>query len=207
MPNGPESDQILMKAIETAAAMSGHPELTKDPLVIYGISAGAPQASGFTTRHPESVAGLFLKVPLAVSPVPGGAAELVPTYVVLAELDAIVDNASLKATFERNRGSRALWALAIEPGVIHHSLTPAQRQLTINWMKTIVDLRLPPVPGRDPLRTYWASQGWLGNRDTREIESVGYLTWMGALDDWELATWLPTEATAREWAAFTAPSH
>lgn len=204
MPNGPDSDQLLLKTIETAAATSGHPELIKAPLLLYGLSGGGPQASGFAARNPASVAGLFLKVPVSVTSVTTGDALRVPTYMVLAEVDAFVNNASLTASFEGNRRAGALWALAREPGVIHHSLTPAQRQLTMNWMKTVLALRLPGAPGYAPLGRMEEGLGWFGNRATGEVESAEYLAWMGMLDDWKLESWLPTEATAREWKTFVA---
>ena len=72
---------------------------------MYGMSGGAPQASGFTARHPERVAGLVLKVPASVTVLTSGAPLRVPTFMVLAELDAFVDNAALKAAFESNRQS------------------------------------------------------------------------------------------------------
>ena len=144
MSNSPDSDQLLLDAVQTAAGMSGHPELATAPMLLYGISSGAPQASGFTARSPERVAGLFLKVPVGVASLTSGNTLRVPTYMVLAELDTFVNKAALTAAFEANRGAGALWALAEEPAVRHHSLTPAQREVTINWMRTVLDLRLRP---------------------------------------------------------------
>ncbi len=198
MANGPDSDQLLVDAVAIAAAMSGRPELAIVPVLVYGISGGAPQASGFTARNPESVAGLFLKVPSAVSSVTSGAASRVPTYMVLAELDAFVNNAALTAAFEGNRRAGALWALALERGVPHHSLTPAQRQVTINWISTILELRVP-ANSSDPLREIAETSGWLGNRATAEV--APWATYQG---DRALASWFPSQATAKEWQAFVA---
>src|SRR5687768_10039050 len=205
MPNKPESDQIIREAVATAAVLSGRAELPKIPVLLYGMSGGAPQASGFAVRNSASVAGLFLKVPASVSSVTTGPALEVPAYMVLAETDAFVDNATLTAAFEGNRKARALWALAREPGVIHHSLTPAQRQLTINWMRTILSLRLPADPSSGRLRTLEEDSGWFGNRVTGEIISPEDRGSAGSLAASAFDSWFPSEATAREWKTFVAP--
>ena len=195
MKNEPASDQLLFDAVRTGAAMSGRPELPTAPVLVYGMSSGAPQASGFTARNPERVAGLFLKVPLGVSSL-SGAALRVPTYMVQAELDAFVNNAATTAAFEGNRDAGALWARAMERGVIHHSLSAVQRQVTINWMSTILDLRLPASPS-DPLREIAETSGWLGDRDTGEAKR-----WAAYRGDRAAASWLPSNHTAKEWEIF-----
>jgi len=195
MKNEPTSDQLLFDAVRTGAAMSGRPDLPTAPVLVYGMSSGAPQASGFTARNPERVAGLFLKVPVGVSSLSGDALR-VPTYMVQAELDAFVNNAATTAAFEGNRGAGALWARAMELGVIHHSLSSVQRQVTINWMSTILDLRLPATPA-DPLREIAETSGWLGDRDTGEAKR-----WAAYRGDRAVASWLPSNRTAKEWEIF-----
>lgn len=198
MANGAESDQGLRDAIRTAAELSGRPELRSAPLILYGISGGGPQACGFTARNPARVAGLFLKVPAGVASLTSGSALGVPTYMVLAELDAFVDNAALTAAFEANRGVGALWALAMEPGVPHHSVTPAHRQVTIDWINTIVGLRVADGYGGfggpyEILETY----GWLGDRATGQV-----WPWATYPGNRALASWFPSPATAEQWKAF-----
>lgn len=160
MPNSPESDEFILKAIREAAKRSGHPELANAPLFLFGISGGGPEASGFTVRNPGRVAGLFLKV-AQVGSLNSAEVLHVPTYVVLAEHEKLMDNALQVAKFRANRQAGALWALAVEPGVPHHSLTPGQRAITINWMRTILQLRLGSSAGA-PLTQVAESSGWLG---------------------------------------------
>jgi dienelactone hydrolase len=200
MPNEPASDSLLFGAVERLAAKSGRPEISVPYFLMYGMAAGAPEASGFTARNPMSVAGLFLKVPLGASSVSGRALE-VPTYMVLAELDAPVNNAASTAAFESNRGAGALWGLAMERGVPHHSLSPLQRQVTVNWISTILERRLPYEPGWDPLYGISEASGWLGNRITGEA-----LPWANYAGDRTLASWLPSEAIATEWETLVAPA-
>jgi hypothetical protein len=199
MANGPASDTLLMSALATVTALSARPEIPSAHLIMYGLSGGAPQASGFTVRNPERVAGLFLKVPAGVSSVTDGAALRVPTYVVLAELDVFVNNTALTAAFASNRGARGLWALVKERGVPHHSLSPLQRQVTVNWISNIVDLRLPATPGSGSLLEIAESSGWLGNDVTGT--TAPWATYSG---DRASASWLPSQATATEWETFIA---
>ena len=198
MPNGSASDTVLMRTLEAFATRSGRPELGYTFLLLYGMSGGGPQASGFAARNPAWVAGLFLKVPAGVSSVSGDALG-VPTYMVLAELDAFVNNPALTAAFESNRSAGALWALALERGVPHHSLSPLQRQVTINWINTILEHQLPYEPGWDPLHGFAETSGWLGNRSTGDAAP-----WVTYTEDRSLASWLPTRETAEDWEGFVA---
>jgi hypothetical protein len=195
MKNEAASDQLLFDAIQTGAVTSGQPELPTVPVLVYGISGGAPQASGFTARNPQRVAGLFLKVPAGVSSLSGDALR-VPTYIVQAELDAFVNNVEITAAFAGNRGAGALWGRAMERGVPHHSLSALQRQVTINWMSTILSRRLPVRPS-DPLRGIDETSGWLGDLATGETKR-----WAAYKGDRAAASWLPSNQTAKEWEIF-----
>jgi hypothetical protein len=99
------------------------------------------------------------------------------------------------AAFESNRRAGGLWAVAVEPGVPHHSLTPDHRALTVNWLRTVVDLRLG-VSEQDPLRDVPESSGWLGHPD------IGVSDWAGYPGDRRSASWFPSRATAEEWREF-----
>lgn len=193
LPDSPASDQLLADAIRTGAALSGHPELPSAPMIIWAVSGGAPEASGFTARTPDRVAGLFLKVPLRVASLTTEIQRRVPTYLALAELDAFVDNAANTASFEANRRAGALWALAMERGVIHHSLSPVQREATVSWIRTILRLRVPEArSGR--LRMIAEPSGWLGDRVTGEA-----WRWANYPGDRRGASWLPSRETAERW--------
>ena len=200
LPNGPDSDEALRQAVMQAATLSARPELTEIPLLVYGMSGGAPEAAGLTARNPERVAGLFLKVPESVERLADGPALGVPTYAVLAENDAFVDNTVLEEAFQENRAAGALWALALEPEVVHFSLTPAQRSLTIDWMRTILTQRIASR-GAPDLLPIVASSGWLGDGISGNVYGWNSYPW-----DRAGASWLPTEASARTWGAFAKPN-
>jgi hypothetical protein len=193
MPNGEASDQRIRDALAAAAEVSGRSGLTSIPILMWGASGGGPQAAGFTARHPDEVIGLFLKVPppeltLLTDP----AQRAVPTYMVLAGEEALFDNADLVAVFEENRGNGGLWALAVEPGVLHFSLSPTQHDATVAWLETVLSLRLPDDGG--PLQALDEQAGWLGGHDTGEIAS-----WSDYGGDRTVASWFPTADVARQW--------
>jgi pimeloyl-ACP methyl ester carboxylesterase len=195
LPNQPESDALIFKAIDEAARISGRRELTRAPIVLYGISGGTLQAAGFTARNPERVGALLLKVPGTPERLISAEALAVPTYLILAEHDVFADNEAVIAAFESNRRAGGLWAVAMEPGVPHHSLTPSHRALTANWLRAIVELRLGDSV-QHPLRDVPESSGWLGHPD------IGVAHWAGYTGDRKAASWFPSRATAAEWWEF-----
>lgn len=189
-PDEPASDQALLDAVAQAAALTGHPELLHAPIILYGMSGGGPEATGFTQRNPERVAALFLKAPASAGPLTGRALE-VPAYMMLAGMDAFVDNVMLTATFAIHRAAGAPWALALEPGVPHHSLSTAQRELTVEWLEAILPLS-STAPSRPPL----ARMGWLGDPATGEIAPVQAFG-----GDPASASWFPKRRNAGTWAS------
>ena len=190
LPDDPASDAIILDGIAQAAAVTGRTDLLDAPILMYGMSGGGPEAVGFTRRNPERVSALVLKVPAAFAPLSGAALDI-PGLMILAELDAFIDNTALTASFEAQRAAGAAWANALEPGVIHHSLSPAQRDFTVAWMKAILPFQAGEGGGR-PVHS-----GWLGDPATGEI--APYATFGG---DRDAASWFPTRPLAVQWAAF-----
>lgn len=197
MADGPESDRLVFEAIERAAVSSGRPEIATAPWLLYGISGGTPLAAGLVGRHPERVAGYLAKVGLAPSE---GSSEMlrVPVLVVLGELDRIMDNAPVLATVEDRRSAGALWGVAVEPGMPHHSLTPAHHRMTVDWMRAIAELRLPREGSGTP-REVDETSGWLGDRATGDAAP-----WADFTRDRSLASWLPSREAAESWEALVA---
>ncbi len=190
-PNGPASDQLLLAAIEEAATLTGRPELLDAPILLYGLSGGGPEATGFMQRNPERVTAMFLKVPSGIEPLTGEALR-VPAYMVLAELDAFVNNPLMRSTFAALRTAGAPWAMAVEPGVPHFSLSLAQRQLTVDWMRAIL-----PLGNAGPFHQNSPQVGFLGDPATGLISPAR--TFAG---DRRTASWFPMRPLAAQWAAF-----
>ena len=112
---------------------------------------------------------------------------------VLAELDAFIDNVARTAEFESNRQAGALWALATGAGGPPPLSLSIQREVTVSWMRTVLARRLPRRHSH-PLREIDETSGWLGDRATGET-----WRWPRYPGDRALATWLPSRATARQW--------
>jgi hypothetical protein len=195
LPNRPRSDALIFEAIEEAARINGHRDLTRVPIFVYGISGGTPQAAGFAARNFARVGALLLKVPAPPERLSRAEALAVPTYLILAEHDTIADNQAVVAAFESNRLAGGRWAVAVQPGVPHHSMTPSNRAISVNWLRAVVELRLGAA-AQDPLRDVPESSGWLGHPD------IGVSNWADYPADRKAANWFPSRATAEEWWDF-----
>lgn len=184
-------------ALEEGAVVASRPDLATAPLLIHAISSGTPAGAQLTAQNPSRVAGLVLRVPLSVSDLLGPESGTVPTYVITAELDEIVDNEITWATFQNVRAAGGLWSFAEEPQTPHQSHSANQRQLIIEWFTTILSLREPTTPG-GPLRAIAEESGWLGAPGTGLVSS-----WANHVGDKRAASWFPTQATAERWQRFT----
>ena len=161
-------------------------------ILLFGLFGGAPEASGFTARHPELVAGLLLKVPVSVATLTTDAQREVPTFMVLAELEVFFDNVALGQAFAANRGDGALWAMATEPGVPHQAFTPAMRTATLAWMSSVLDRRV--AGSSSHIQTVVEQSGWLGDPSTGEVSP-----WGRYRGDRSSANWFPTRGPAEQW--------
>jgi dienelactone hydrolase len=197
IPNERATDELILKIINEASVKSGRNELANAPLLIYGISGGTPEAIGFTVRNPKRVGALLLKGTAIPEQLKTSEALSIPTYILLLEQDTFADNKAVIAAFKANRKAGALWALAVEPGVPHHSLTPAHRAIVINWLREMTKLRLGKSPD-DSLPEVAESSGWLGD------SSIGVAKYANFRGDRRSASWFPSKATAEEWKMFVA---
>jgi hypothetical protein len=189
------SDQLILDALAEGSAASGAAGLAELPILLYGISGGSPEASGFAARNPEQTVGVFLKVPTALPAMTTETQLQVPVFIAQAELDAFVDNVAITASFAAGRSIGALWARAMEPGVPHHALTPAHQQTTLAWMDAALGKRLAGNSGR--IRKGVEQSGWLGDPSTGEVSP-----WGRYRGDRSMANWLPSRRAAEQWQAF-----
>lgn len=193
MPNSAASDDALFASIGSVAGLSGHPELATAPVLLFGLSAGCPEAAGLVSRHPQRAIGLLVRVPTSVIDLTAPAALAVPTFVMQAELDEVVDNAAVRTTHAANRARGGRWALAVEPGVGHRVATNRGNVTVTGWIGMALTLRLPATPG-DPLVALDEPSGWLGNPTTLEIAA-----WADYVGDRTAASWLLSQAAATAW--------
>ena len=188
-PDQPASDQLLLDGIKQAASLTGRHDLRHAPILMFGISGGAPEATGFVQRNPGRVMGMFLKVPASVTPFTGQALRI-PTLMVLAGNDVFVDNAALRASFEQMRTKGAPWAMAVEPGVPHHSLSESQQELVLSWINVVAQ--------RGKFHPLWllpSRLGFVGDHATGKIMPANRYK-----GDPKMSSWLPTRPLGRQWA-------
>jgi hypothetical protein len=193
MENSATNDNALLTALGTAARLSGQAEIAEGPVLMYGISGGGPEAAGLVSRNPERAIGLVVRVPNGVTALAAPAALAVPTFVIQAELDEVVNNTEVRTTFTGNRSRGGLWALAVERGIGHHVASGRGNSATTNWMSSALALRLPAESG-DPLNALDEPSGWLGNQATRQVAP-----WAEYPDDRTAASWLLSESAATSW--------
>lgn len=199
MENSPVSDDGIFAALGNAATLSGRPELASAPVLMVGLSAGSPEASGLASRHPERAIGLLVRVPSSVTALAPGAALGVPTLIMQAELDQMDRNAAVRSTFAANRSQGALWALAVELGVGHEDVSGLGNGSMAGWLGSVLDLRVPATPGT-PLVARGESSGWLGNQTTLDIA-----TWADFPGDRSQASWLLSAGDAGAWKRLGSP--
>jgi hypothetical protein len=192
LPNGVVSDQQILNAIAAGAEASGRAELSTAPFLLFGLFGGGPEASGFTARHSQRVAGLLLKVPYSVAALTTETQRQVPTFMVLAELEVLGINAALGEAFAANRSGGALWAMATEPGVPHEAFTPAFRAATLAWMGAVLDRRVAGSSGQ--LHGVPEQSGWLGDPSSGAVSP-----WGRYRGDRSSANWFPTRGSAEQW--------
>jgi Carboxypeptidase regulatory-like domain len=199
MANNIASDNALFAALRTAAQMSSQAELADAPVLMFGLSGGGPEAAGFVSRHPERAIGLLVRVPSEVTPLTAPVALAVPTFVMQAELDSVVNNTAVRTTFSGNRSREGLWALAVEPAVGHRVASGLGNAVGISWITTALELRLPTSSG-EPLIALDQTSGWLGDQTTLEIAP-----WAEYPGDRSAASWLLSESAATSWKDLGTP--
>jgi hypothetical protein len=192
LPNDVASDALILDALAAGAAASGRAELTSVPMLLFGLSGGGPEVSGFAARHPDKVAGVFLKAPLGVAMLTDAPQREVPTFLALAELEDQVDNAMLAVAHASNRSGGALWAIATEPAAVHFSYSDALRNATIEWMRSIMARRVAGSSGT--IQRSVAASGWLGDPSTGAVPPWGQYR-----GDRSAVNWFPSQRMAGSW--------
>ncbi|HEX6065346.1 MAG TPA: carboxypeptidase-like regulatory domain-containing protein [Longimicrobiales bacterium] len=195
--NGIAAYDELISGIASVAAQSGRSELANAPILLVGSSLGGCIAHGFTRVHTARSIG-FITAKGACHTGGASPAQAVPGYLFIGEDDPVSPDAINQITqlFNDNRTLGAPWALAIEQGSGHEF--PRRNDAIFRWLEAVLTRRLPSshVAGT-PLPAVNAATGWLANRATGVIGAETCFA-----SDKSVASWLPTEATARDWQTF-----
>jgi pimeloyl-ACP methyl ester carboxylesterase len=192
--NNTEVYDDMLAALVSVASQSGRSEIAAAPLLLIGKSWGGCVAHDFTRLHSERVIGFMSsKGPCHFQG--SSPARRVPGYLFLGEEDEVSpDPKDITDLFLANRAEGAIWALAVEAASRHE--WPKNNDVTISWMDAVLARRLPQAgaPVGQPLSPVDEASGWLANRSTGAI--AGYSCYNG---DKLVASWLPSEQTARGW--------
>jgi hypothetical protein len=207
------SDAAFQKCLVDLGAKSGHPELAKVPLALWGHSGGGHWAGGMVLLHPDRVAAAWLRsgVPLLkADPARTGvkahmlpeAALKVPLMCNLGTKEGVTDKdvrfagvwPTNEAFFNEVRGKGGLVGVAVDPLTSHECGN--QRYLAIPWLDACLSARLPKAAG-EPLRAMPTDPAWLA--PVLGGEAVPAAKFAGEA---RKAGWLPNEAIAKWWMEY-----
>ncbi|MEZ4322233.1 MAG: hypothetical protein R3F61_32470 [Myxococcota bacterium] len=212
----------LVSTLDVAALESGHPELASVPIVVFGHSAGSQLMVVLAAELPDRILGwigykggvrAFNQTQIDNLGLLDPAFLALPGLLVVAEHEP---EGLQDAAFALETAARAhdgLVAVAIEIGGLHIA-TGTSREITIPFVRELLEVRLSPTGALVPLAQ---ADGWTGHLvhhrepgppgqwpyervDSAEIAPFGAGTWS---DD--EATWLMSEDFANTWLAFETP--
>jgi poly(3-hydroxybutyrate) depolymerase len=114
------SGDAFLQAIDQLGEMSGHPEVGRAPLLLWGMSAGGEFNYEFALWRPDRVAGFVVnKGGIYYSALATRAARNVPGLFFVGGEDMAFRNDIIRGIFSINRRAHALWSLVEQAGVGH----------------------------------------------------------------------------------------
>ena len=200
--NSPEngSDASLLKGIDSLSILSGHPELTDAPWLLWGHSGGGHWVLSMLSKHPQKVIAL-VAYSAAFDPkfnYPASVAK-VPVLLRHAGKDDI-NEPPVKCwetavnQFSTLRKMKGLASIVHNKNQTHNF--SYIRRLTIPFFESVLQQRLP-ADESNLLRDMDYSKSWLA--DTTGIKIYKASTFMGNHDS---MSWLPDSITARKYQEF-----
>jgi len=182
------SGQALLDALEELAKQSQHPELSRAPLLLWGMSAGGQFNYEFVAWKPERVVAFVVnKGGIYYSALLSKAARNVPGILFVGGRDLEFRTNTIAGLFAVNRRGGALWALAEEPSAAH--VVGRSREMALAFFEDVLPLRLPE------LSAISESSGFLGDLKAKTFQKQ-----TGPVPNYPTA-WLPTARVARMWEA------
>ena len=191
------SGAAFLEAVDRFAEESDHPELSRAPLVLWGMSAGGQFNYEFALWKPERVLAFIVnKGGIYYSAQASEAAQQVPGFFFMGGTDLEFRNDIIAGIFAINRRAGALWALAVEPGVGH--AVAGSKEMAVLFFDELIPLRLTESSsGEDEV---WALKPL--DRDAGYIADPKSLVFQPAADAPRTTyptSWLPTERLAEAW--------
>lgn len=188
------SGQATLDALASLASQSGHAELGRAPLFLWGMSAGGQFDYEFTAWKPERVAAFVVnKGGIYYTALTPRAARDVPGLLFIGGKDLESRISTITGLFALNRRGGALWALTEEPSVGH--AVARSRDLGAIFFEDVMALRLSDDPNA-PLKRLVEKDGFYGDIKAKTIQAVG-----DSKPPQAPTVWLPTLRVAKAWAA------
>lgn len=191
-----KTSQLLNKAIEELAQKSNHPELSKAPVALQGISAGANVSVAYAGHHPDRTIGVVAII------VTNGFGRYkkdkdeVPILTIVGAKDKEERIKNLKKDYAIGQKKKALWTFTLHPDKGHTS--QGSKSLADLFLTYAISNRLEKnSSSSNRLKKLSRKKGWLGNLESYEIAS--YSDFKGKKKN---ATWLPNEETAKAWQTY-----
>ena len=189
------SGQTLLNAINAFATRSHHPELATAPLVLWGMSAGGETNYELAAWKPERIAAFVVnKGNFYYTGVVSKAAQKVPALLFVGNSDLAYRIDAVTGIFAMNRRPGALWALVQEPNTPH--AVGRSDEMSRIFFDDVLPMRLNAMSG-GALNPLDPAKGWLGDLNTKTVAPVV----PGAKMPETPTAWLPTERSAKAWAA------
>jgi len=193
------SGEAFLRALEQLGEASGHPEIAKAPLLLWGMSAGGEFNYEFALWRPHRVAAFVVnKGGIYYSALASTEARQVPGLFFIGTEDLAFRNDIIRGIYSINRRAHALWALIEQTGVDH--AVAGSDQIAVDFYREVLQQRLDG----GPLKKLDIEDGFFCDPDT-----VSCVPAAGADSPREPVSWLATEALAKTWRAaqsFTAPN-
>lgn len=223
-PRGEVMASVVIHSVAELARRTGHPELNTAPFISIGYSRYSPSMSrGMYEQFPDRL------VAFATGNSPGrrqpergapGTWTVCPSIVLATEFEdtyGIGDSLQVERMTDRpwGRFDGLLQAMSLTRGTRHDPFN--HHEFTAIFFSEVIKARVPadwdPRSGAPTLLPIAQADGWLGDQDVfryveREItadqELVPTIAPFGEYPgDKSFASWLPTEATAYVWRAFS----
>lgn len=197
------SGPALFQALDTVGELSGHPELTKAPFLLWGHSGGGYWVLAMLNLFPERVIAALCYSP-AFDPQFQYAVAVANVPVMIRHAAANDFNspgvdcwATAKNTFSLLRSIGGQVSLASNPDQ-NHNLSFV-RYMTIPFFESVLSRRLP-TDGTDMLQNIDEDKGWLCGTLTRGHPSIhNASTFTG---NKRAMSWLPDSACAAKFAEY-----
>jgi poly(3-hydroxybutyrate) depolymerase len=188
------SGQALLNAINAFATRSHHPELSTAPLVLWGMSAGGEVNYEIAAWIPDRVAAFIVnKGNFYYTGVASKATRAIPALLFVGESDLAYRIDAVTGIWAMNRRPGALWALVQEPNTPH--AVGRSDVLSRMFFDDVLPKRINS--GSATLNPMDGNSGWQGDLATHAVAPIA----PGAKMPDAPTVWLPTERSAKAWAA------